>query len=79
VQGAMLFQARNCAACHLANGVGMKIGPPLNGLAKRRTKEWVAQHFVNPQALSPGSIMPPYQFSSKEMDSIVNYLFTLPD
>jgi ubiquinol-cytochrome c reductase cytochrome b subunit len=79
VQGAMLFQTGNCGACHLANGVGMKIGPPLNGLARRRTKEWVSQHFANPQALSPGSIMPPYQFPGKEMDSIVDYLFTLPD
>lgn len=79
VEGALLYQSKNCGGCHLANGVGMKIGPPLNGLAKRRTKSWVAQHFVKPQALSPGSIMPPYQFSRREMDNMVAYLFTLPD
>jgi len=63
----------------MANGVGMKIGPPLNGLARRRTKTWVAQHFANPQALSPDSIMPSYKFSNREMDRMVAYLFTLPD
>jgi cbb3-type cytochrome oxidase cytochrome c subunit len=61
------------------NGVGMKMGPPLNGLALRRTKTWVAQHFANPAALSPGSFMPPYQFSPREMDNLIAYLFTLPD
>ena len=79
VEAALLYQSKNCGACHMANGVGMKIGPPLNGLARRRTKTWVAQHFANPQALSPGSIMPPYRFSSREMDWMVAYLFTLPD
>lgn len=79
VEAALLYQANNCGACHMANGVGMKIGPPLNGLARRRTKTWVAQHFANPQALSPDSIMPSYKFSNREMDRMIAYLFTLPD
>ncbi len=79
VEAAMLFQANNCGSCHMANGAGMTIGPPLNGLARRRTKTWVVQHFANPQALSPGSIMPPYRFSSQEMDHLVAYLFILPE
>ena len=79
VQAALLFQGKNCGSCHEVNGVGMKIGPPLNGLARRRTKTWVVQHFGNPEALSPGSFMPPYQFSQRDMDNLVAYLFTLPD
>ena len=79
VDAALLIQANGCGGCHVANGVGMPIGPPLNGLARRRTRTWVEQHFVNPQALSPGSIMPPYRFSSEEMDHLVAYLFILPD
>jgi hypothetical protein len=39
----------------------------------------VEQHFRNPQALSPGSIMPPSKFSPSEMEWIVSYLFVLPD
>jgi ubiquinol-cytochrome c reductase cytochrome b subunit len=79
VQAGLLYQTRNCGGCHQVNGMGMTIGPPLNGLARRRTKTWVAQHFANPGALSPGSFMPPYQFSQREMDNLVGYLFTLPD
>jgi cbb3-type cytochrome oxidase cytochrome c subunit len=43
------------------------------------TKTWVVQHFANPLALSPGNIMPPYRFSSQEMDHLVAYLLILPD
>jgi ubiquinol-cytochrome c reductase cytochrome b subunit len=79
VGAALLYQTKNCGSCHQINGVGMKIGPPLNGLARRRTKTWVVRHFANPEALSPGSFMPPYRFSERETDELVAYLFTLPD
>ncbi|MGO9230187.1 MAG: c-type cytochrome, partial [Bryobacteraceae bacterium] len=67
-----------CAACHMVNGVGMKLGPPLNGLAKRQTRSWVEEHFSNPQKLSPGSIMPPYQLSTQDTNNLTAYLFSLP-
>lgn len=79
VQGAMIYQANQCQFCHQVNGAGMKVGPPLNGLSKRRTRDWVERHFANPQALSPGSMMPPYKFSPADMEKIVAYLFVLPD
>lgn len=78
-EGALLYQSRNCGSCHPVNGAGMSIGPPLNGLPRRRTKAWVVKHFADPAALSPGSIMPPYRFAPREMDNLVAYLFTLPD
>jgi len=77
--GALVYQANHCAACHMVNGVGMKVGPPLNGLAKRRSRSWVEEHFADPQALSPGSFMPPYKFSPKDMESLTTYVFSLPD
>jgi ubiquinol-cytochrome c reductase cytochrome b subunit len=79
VHAGLIYQAKNCASCHQVNGVGMKIGPPLNGVGKRRGKAWVTQHFANPEAMSPGSFMPAYRFSGREMDDLVAYLFTLPD
>ncbi len=79
VEGAIIYQKSQCASCHLVNGVGVKLGPPLNGLKQRRTQQWVEDHFRNPQALSPGSIMPPYRFTPSEMEKIVAYLFVLPD
>jgi ubiquinol-cytochrome c reductase cytochrome b subunit len=79
VEAGLLYQSKGCGGCHQVNGVGMTVGPPLNGLARRRTKSWVIQHFANPEALSPGSMMPPYRFTNRETDNLVAYLFTLPD
>jgi ubiquinol-cytochrome c reductase cytochrome b subunit len=78
VEGAMIYQQHRCGVCHQVNGVGMKLGPPLNGLAQRRSREWVEEHFREPQKLSPGTTMPPYRFSSREMDRISTYLLGLP-
>lgn len=76
--GAMLYQRNNCGACHQLNGAGVKMGPGLNGVGKRRTKEWLQEHFVDPKKMSPGSMMPPYRFNDKEMEAITSYLGALP-
>jgi ubiquinol-cytochrome c reductase cytochrome b subunit len=78
-QGSLVYQANHCGGCHLVNGVGMKLGPPLNGLSKRRSRSWVAEHFADPQALSPGSIMPPYRLSPRDTQNLTEYLFSLPE
>lgn len=79
VAGALIYQKSQCGSCHLVNGVGVKLGPPLNGLKRRRTEQWVEQHFHDPQSLSPGSVMPPYRFTPSEMQKLVSYLFVLPE
>lgn len=78
VEGAIVYQKFNCGACHQANGAGMKLGPPLNGLKARRTREWIIQHFNEPQKLSPGSTMPPYRFNERDMNNITSFLLALP-
>jgi len=78
LQGAMIYQTNMCGNCHIINGIGGQAGPPLNGIGQRRTTEWLAGHFRNPQAFSPNSLMPPYDFSSDEMEAIVDYLMALP-
>jgi ubiquinol-cytochrome c reductase cytochrome b subunit len=77
--GALVYQANQCGGCHMVNGYGMKIGPILNGLAQRRSRSWVEEHFANPEALSPGSVMPPYALSPKDRDNLTTYLFALPE
>jgi len=78
VEGAMVYQGQKCGICHQVNGVGQKMGPSLNGVASRRSREWIEEHFRDPQKMSPGSPMPPYKFSSRDMDRIVSYLLALP-
>jgi ubiquinol-cytochrome c reductase cytochrome b subunit len=77
-EGALVYNRFGCGNCHQINGEGMKLGPPLNGLARRRTDQWIRDHFVNPQKLSPGSTMPPYRFNQRDMTNITRYLLALP-
>ena len=78
VEGAMVYQNSQCAMCHELNGVGQKLGPPLNGEAGKRTREWLEGHFNDPSKFSPGSTMPAYKFNSHDMDRIVSYLLAIP-
>ena len=78
-EGAEIYLENGCAGCHKVNGVGGDAGPSLNGISKRRSGEWMKRHFLSPSALTPGSIMPPYQFSRREQAAIVSYLLSLPD
>jgi ubiquinol-cytochrome c reductase cytochrome b subunit len=78
-QGAMVFQQNHCGSCHQVNGVGMKFGPPLNGVGKRHTVDWVKAHFADPQKFVPNSMMPPYQLAPKDLDNLTTYLMSLPE
>jgi ubiquinol-cytochrome c reductase cytochrome b subunit len=78
VEGALVYQANHCGSCHMVNGVGMRIGPALNGVGRRHTGDWIVKHFEDPASVSPGTIMPAYRFTPREMDRIVNYLLALP-
>ncbi|HUS07178.1 MAG TPA: cytochrome b N-terminal domain-containing protein, partial [Bryobacteraceae bacterium] len=78
VEGAIIYQANKCGMCHQVNGSGVKMGPPLNGVAEHRTREWIEEHFRDPQKMSKGTPMPPYKFNSKDMDRITSYLMALP-
>jgi len=78
VQGALLYQTKHCDACHQIQGVGKKVGPPLDGIGQHRDRAWLEKHFVDPRSMSPGSMMPPYKFTPPEMDAICKYLLQLP-
>jgi ubiquinol-cytochrome c reductase cytochrome b subunit len=78
IAGAMIYDARQCAFCHTLNGSGNKQAPVLNGLAGRRSREWVEGHFARPAEFSPGSQMPAYRFSPEELEAITSYLLEIP-
>ena len=78
VDGAIVYQKQQCGSCHLVNGAGQKVGPGLNGVALRRSKVWIQQHFLNPEKMSPDTSMPPYKFKPKDMEAITSYLLALP-
>ncbi|HEV2689678.1 MAG TPA: cytochrome b N-terminal domain-containing protein [Bryobacteraceae bacterium] len=78
VHGAMIYQSSHCGSCHQINGQGTKMGPPLNGVGQHRDRAWLEQHFRDPKSVSPGSIMPAYNFSPQDMDALCQYLLQLP-
>ncbi|MBV8863883.1 MAG: c-type cytochrome, partial [Acidobacteriaceae bacterium] len=78
LKGADIYVENQCISCHRVNGVGGRIGPALNGLAARRSPEWIEKHFLQPKMMSPGSIMPSYYFAPEERQRITAYLLQLP-
>ena len=78
VEGAMIYQANQCGACHKLNGVGMETGPPLNGVADHHNREWIEGHFADPAKFSPGSTMPPYKLNSRDLDRLTAYIMEIP-
>lgn len=78
VRGAVVYQVNQCGSCHTANGEGMKVGPALNGLGRRRTPEWVEEQIRRPQSHFPESMMPPLDLAPRDMERLVAYLLSLP-
>jgi ubiquinol-cytochrome c reductase cytochrome b subunit len=78
ISGAQIFAASGCSGCHVVNGAGNAVGPALNGVSTRHTREWVAQHLRNPASQSPNTVMPPFDFSAHDRDFLIDFLFALP-
>ncbi len=88
-RGATLFLASGCGACHAVRGTQAAgaIGPDLSRIGGRRflaaatlpnTTENLARFIVEPAALKPGSLMPPFAiFSGEERRALASYLASL--
>ena len=77
IEGSEIYIESGCASCHSINGTGGEVAPALNGVGARRTKEWIDQHFLNPNKLSPGSMMPRYRFAPDKLKVLDDYLLSL--
>ena len=77
--GRRLFQEKGCQECHSLAGKGGTIGPALDEVAKRHDAQWIIAHFRNPQAVSPGTLMPQFNFSEQETRALTEFLLSLTD
>ena len=75
-----------CVRCHALEGQGGSVGPALDGIASRKTRDYIYESLVNPSAqLAEGfdklgaSPMPPVNIllNEKEMADLMAYLLTL--
>ncbi|MCG3179791.1 MAG: hypothetical protein BIFFINMI_02135 [Phycisphaerae bacterium] len=91
--GRRLFEDLGCQSCHRLHGVGGQLGPALDneGLKTRHTQpmadvvgeptlaNWLVQHFADPQAVVPGSRMPPPHLTARQTEALTVYMLSLQD
>jgi mono/diheme cytochrome c family protein len=77
--GQRLFEEKGCIGCHSVGGHGGKVGPALDGIAKRRSNDWIAQHFRDPAAVTPGTVMPKFNFTEAEIRALTSFLVSLTE
>ena len=89
VRGKKIFdehQVAACIRCHVVGGKGGPIGPVLDGIAARKSRDYILESLVNPAAtLAEGfeklgaSPMPPMQILLKpqELADVMAYVMTL--
>lgn len=85
-EGRALYQSMNCASCHSIVGQGGNLGPPLDGVAGRRSEEYLTAHLTDPAEhakrfphLHMGILMPHSHATTDEVKALVSYLMTLPE
>ena len=78
VEGAMTYQQQQCGMCHTINGVGVQLGPVLNGVAGRRAKAWIEVQIRSPKQHSSETMMPAYNLSARDLENLIAYLTAMP-
>lgn len=78
-QGQRLFLQKGCIGCHSVGGQGGKVGPALDDVGLRRAPDWMVQHFRDPQAVTPGTVMPRFGFTETEARALTDFLLHLRD
>jgi mono/diheme cytochrome c family protein len=77
-EGRRLFETQGCRGCHKLNGVGGSIGPDLTEEgANHRSPTWLEHHFLAPSAVSAGSPMPNFHFTSEQARALTYYMLSL--
>ncbi|MDH4028980.1 MAG: c-type cytochrome, partial [Nitrospirota bacterium] len=66
-----------CSACHKLNNTGGQVGPDHSDIASRLKREWIERWLRDPQAVTPGVIMPRFKFRDWEFEALTDYLMTL--
>jgi ubiquinol-cytochrome c reductase cytochrome b subunit len=74
MEGALVFQNKQCRNCHALGGTGGERGPALDSIATRLTKPEMIR-----QVIQGGGNMPAYgeKLSPAEVEALVSFLETL--
>ena len=91
--GRTIFLREGCLGCHKGRGVGGMLGPNLtaqgdkskheynfrNIKGKQTISNWLKQHFVDPEIVSPGSRMLQYNLPQSDMEELATFVMGLSD
>lgn len=69
-----IVQSYQCTSCHTIGERGGTVGPILNHIGNRRTKDWLKRWLRDPQQVKPGTKMPKFDFPPDQLEQAVNYL-----
>jgi cytochrome c oxidase subunit II len=87
-RGQEVFLGSTCVMCHTIGGTmaGSRIGPNLTHVASRRTiaagtlantRGNLASWILDPQAIKPGTRMPPNRLKPEDLEALLTYMETL--
>lgn len=76
-RGRAIYAKLACAGCHRIHGQGAQVGPDLSFVGDVRNRDWLIAHFKDPQAVVPGSFMPPVRLSAPELEDLTKYMLSL--
>ena len=79
-----LVNEKGCRSCHVINGFGGTIGPDLTSVGEKPPEQyelsrlsghrtafaWHVAHFKDPRALSEGTVMPNFNFSTEQAQAL---------
>ncbi|MCP4213514.1 MAG: c-type cytochrome [bacterium] len=86
-KGRRLFMEKGCLACHKVRGTGGTLGTDLTDQGSKtrlnysfrnlegdhNVANWLAEHFVDPAVVSPGSQMMRFPMSDEDMQALVTF------
>lgn len=76
-KGLHLFKDKKCGSCHQLNFEGGAIGPELDHVAERLTREWLVAWIKDPVSLDAAVREPKFNLRDEEAQALASYLISL--
>ncbi len=92
-RGKALFIESGCLGCHRYRGKGGTLAPDITHAGdldkhhydfshvegEHTPKQWLVEHFLNPEEISPGSVMPVFGFTHPQAEDLATYILSMHD